>query len=229
MTNAGGNPAEERLRFIKHKGHSIYLIDFKNCPAKELLVLLELIRADVARHEPGSVLTLVEITGAQIDKQVATRVKEVLVLDRPYVKRSAWVGTESLPHVFYEHFKNFSQRELPVFKTREEAMEWLVSGVAPSSRTLLDIAISDSYHHTMQVSVADAKNKLPELIKAVEAGEPVTICRRGVPVVDIVRTKKPVRKKRILGALRGQIKIIDPDWWKPMTDKEVDDFLEGRY
>jgi len=64
----------------------------------------------------------------------------------------------------------------------------------------------------MQVSVADAKNKLPELIKAVENGEPVTICRRGVPVVEIVRTKKPTRKKRILGALRGQIKIIDPDW-----------------
>lgn len=81
----------------------------------------------------------------------------------------------------------------------------------------------------MQVSVADAKNKLPELIKAVEAGEPVTICRRGTPVVDIVPTKKQVRKTRILGALRGQIKIIDPDWWKPMTDKEVDDFLDGRY
>jgi prevent-host-death family protein len=81
----------------------------------------------------------------------------------------------------------------------------------------------------MQVSVADAKNKLPELIKAAEQGEPVTICRRGVPVVDIVRTKKPLRKKRTLGTLRGQIEIIDPDWWKPMTDKEVDDFLGGRY
>ena len=57
---------------------------------------------------------------------MATRVKEVLVLDRPYVKRSAWVGTESLPHVFYEHFRNFSQRDLPLFKTREEAMDWLV-------------------------------------------------------------------------------------------------------
>lgn len=81
----------------------------------------------------------------------------------------------------------------------------------------------------MQVSVADAKNKLPELIKAVEDGEPVTICRRGVPVVDIVRTKKSARKKRILGALRGQIKINDPNWWKPMTDKEAEDFLAGRY
>jgi len=81
----------------------------------------------------------------------------------------------------------------------------------------------------MQVSVADAKNKLPELIKAVEDGEPVTICRRGVPVVDIVRTKKSTGKKRKLGTLRGQIKIHDPNWWKPMTDEEVEDFIEGRY
>jgi hypothetical protein len=117
---------EERLRFIKHKGHAIFLIDFTHCAAKELLVLLDLVRADIARHAPGSVLTLVEVAGAEIDKTIATRIKEVLVLDRPYVKRSAWVGTESLPHVFYEHFKTFSQRELPTFKTREEAMEWLV-------------------------------------------------------------------------------------------------------
>jgi hypothetical protein len=125
-TNSGS--LEERLRFIKHKGHAIYSIDLTHCNAKELLVLLDLIRADIARHDPGSVLTFVDVTGAEVDKQVATRIKEVLVLDRPYVKRSAWVGTESLPHVFYEHFKSFSQRELPSFRTREEALEWLVGG-----------------------------------------------------------------------------------------------------
>ncbi len=80
----------------------------------------------------------------------------------------------------------------------------------------------------MQVSVADAKNKLPELIKAVESGEPVTVCRRGVPVVDIVRTKKPTRKKRTLGTLKGKIQVLDPNWWKPMTDEEVEAFLAGR-
>lgn len=80
----------------------------------------------------------------------------------------------------------------------------------------------------MQVSVADAKNKLPELIKAVEDGKSVTICRRGVPVVDIVRTQKPARKKIKLGTLKGKIQIIDPNWWKPMTDEEVEDFVAGR-
>lgn len=80
----------------------------------------------------------------------------------------------------------------------------------------------------MQVSVADAKNRLPELVRAVEDGEPVTICRRGVPVVDIVRTKKPTGKKRTLGTLKGKIQVLDPNWWKPMTDEEVEAFLAGR-
>jgi len=69
----------------------------------------------------------------------------------------------------------------------------------------------------MQVSVTAAKNKLPELIKAVEDGLPVTICRRGVPVVDIVRTRDLNRRKRMLGTLRGKIQVLDPDWWKPMV------------
>jgi hypothetical protein len=118
--------SSERLRFIKHKGHAIFLCDLTNCSSKEMLLLLDQIKASVERHAPQSLLILSDFTGTQIDKKVATRAKEVLVLDRPYVKKSAWVGTEKLPHVFYENFKNFSQRELPLFKTRDEALEWLV-------------------------------------------------------------------------------------------------------
>jgi len=119
-------PLDERLHFVKHKGHAIYVSDLSHCTPKEILVLMDLVRADVSRHAPGSLLIMTDFTGAQIDKEVATQAKKVLVLDRPYIKKSAWVGTESLPHVFYENFKSFSQRELPTFKTREEAMDWLV-------------------------------------------------------------------------------------------------------
>jgi len=117
----------ERLRFTKHKGHAIFIIDFSDATAKEILLLLDQVQADVARHAPGSMLILADFAGAEIDKEVATKMKKVLVLDRPYVKRSAWIGTGSLPHVFYENFKTFSQRELPIFKTRDEALEWLVN------------------------------------------------------------------------------------------------------
>jgi hypothetical protein len=122
-----GELLDDRLHFVKHKGHAILVLNFTHCNAKQILLLLDMIRATVARHEPGSLLILADFAGAEINKAVARRAQEVLVLDRPYVKRSAWVGTESLPNVFYEHFKSFSQRELPTFKTREDAMDWLVA------------------------------------------------------------------------------------------------------
>ena len=80
----------------------------------------------------------------------------------------------------------------------------------------------------MKVSVADAKNKLPALIKAVENGEAVTICRHGAPVVDIVRVRKPAQKRRKLGTLKGRIQITDRNWWKAMSEEEADEFLAGR-
>ena len=80
-----------------------------------------------------------------------------------------------------------------------------------------DVAIRYGYNGLMQVSVAAAKNRLPELIKVAEGGEPVTICRRGVPVVDLVRTEKTNSRKPKFGTLRGRIRIGDADWWKPMS------------
>jgi len=79
----------------------------------------------------------------------------------------------------------------------------------------------------MQVSVADAKNKLPQLIKAVENGESITICRRGAPVADLVRTRAKSAQKPKFGSLKGRIVINDPDWWRPMSDEEADVFLGG--
>lgn len=77
--------------------------------------------------------------------------------------------------------------------------------------------------------MVEAKNRLTQLIQAVENGEDVTICRHGVPVADIVRSAEGAPKKRKFGTLKGKIQIIDPDWDKAMSDEEVDAFLEGRY
>ncbi len=116
----------DRISFITHRNKPIMLIDFSHCQPKEILVLLEEVQHAVARHQRGTLLTLADMTGAHIDRQVATRMKEVLVRDRPYVNRSAWIGADSVPKVYYENMKSFTQREFPPFKTREEAMDWLV-------------------------------------------------------------------------------------------------------
>jgi hypothetical protein len=115
-----------RLRFVEHSGKQVLLIDLSECGSEEILWLLAEIQETISDQPRGSVLTLADFHGAHIDKAVATRIKEVLVLDRPYVKRAAWIGTENLPAVFYENFKTFSQRDFPKFPTREEALDWLV-------------------------------------------------------------------------------------------------------
>jgi hypothetical protein len=118
---------EERIGFIMHDGRQILLIDFSQCSSEQILVLLEEVQRKVAANPKGSLLVLADFTGGHFDKAVVTRMKEVLVHDRPYVRRAAWVGTSSLPKVFYENAKSFSQRDLPSFETREEAMAWLVN------------------------------------------------------------------------------------------------------
>jgi antitoxin (DNA-binding transcriptional repressor) of toxin-antitoxin stability system len=91
------------------------------------------------------------------------------------------------------------------------------------------IAIFDRDHGMIKCRVADAKNKLPELIRAAEQGEPFTICRPGVcrSSTSCAR-KKPARKKRMRGTLPGKIRVLDPNGWKPMTDHELKGFLAGR-
>lgn len=83
----------------------------------------------------------------------------------------------------------------------------------------------------MRVSVAEAKNKLPALLKRAEDGERVTICRRGEPVADLVRSAAPGPRAPKLGLLKGKIGKgwENDDWWKPMSEEETEAFLEGRY
>jgi prevent-host-death family protein len=73
----------------------------------------------------------------------------------------------------------------------------------------------------VKVSVAEAKNKLTQLIQQVEKGERVTICRHGKPVADLVPTGGVERRPRQFGTLKGKIKILDPDWAKPQNDIEA--------
>jgi hypothetical protein len=117
---------DDRIHFIEHKGAQILLLDFSHATAQQMQLLLEHVRITVAQHARESLVTLGDFTEATVDHAVATKIKEVLTLDRPFVKKTAWVGTESIPHAFLENFHSFSQREIVTFKTREEAMDWLV-------------------------------------------------------------------------------------------------------
>ena len=118
---------EERIRFVDHHGQQILLVDVTNCTTAEMIEIGRLVPSYVSSEPRGSVLLLADFTGSKFDKSAVETLKQATVFDRPHIKRSAWVGTEGMPKVFYDNLKAFSQRDLPTFRTREEALDWLVA------------------------------------------------------------------------------------------------------
>jgi hypothetical protein len=50
----------------------------------------------------GSVLILTDFADASFDKEALRTMKESAVFDKPFVKKSALIGTETLPRQLYE-------------------------------------------------------------------------------------------------------------------------------
>jgi len=117
----------ERIRFITHRDKRILLVDLSHCSAAEVEQIARKVPEVVTTEPRASVLILSDLTGASFSHQVFQTLKKSAVFDRPYIKKSAWVGAESLPTVYRENLKSFSRREFPTFETREEALEWLVA------------------------------------------------------------------------------------------------------
>jgi prevent-host-death family protein len=74
----------------------------------------------------------------------------------------------------------------------------------------------------MEVSIAEAKNRLSELIRAVEGGEGVVITRHGRPVARLT-APPPARRQVRLGAMKDRIHLL-PSWDDPI---DLDRFLAG--
>lgn len=62
----------------------------------------------------------------------------------------------------------------------------------------------------MQVSIADAKAQFAELIRRAEAGEEITVTRRGRAVARIVAAP-PGLRIALIGAMKGQFVIPDDE------------------
>ena len=79
----------------------------------------------------------------------------------------------------------------------------------------------------MKVNVHQAKSQLSRLLQLVEEGETVVIARDGEPVAELV----PARQKAgfPFGIARdAPLVAAGDDWWRPMSDAEAEEWMEGR-
>jgi hypothetical protein len=117
---------DDRLRFFTHQAKQILLIDVSHCSATEVEKIFRTVPKLVIPRPLRSVLILTDFTGASFDPEAVRAMEQTAVFDKLHVRKSAWARREKFPPGFCENLSSFSRREFSVFKTREEALAWLV-------------------------------------------------------------------------------------------------------
>jgi len=78
-----------------------------------------------------------------------------------------------------------------------------------------------------QLNLAEAKAKLSHLVDQADKGRGVIIAKSGIPMAKLVPLDDEKPRELKFGTLKGKVIEVDADWWKPMNDEEVDEFLNG--
>jgi hypothetical protein len=113
------------INVIEYRGKQLLLVDLSGCSADNVEQIVRAVPDYVTAQPFGSVLVLADFTGASFDEEAVRTIKEAAVFNKPYVKKSAWVGIASLPLGFKDDIKKFSRREFHTFIDRQEALDWL--------------------------------------------------------------------------------------------------------
>ncbi len=80
------------------------------------------------------------------------------------------------------------------------------------------------YNMTMiMVNISEAKSRLTEYLRRVEAGETVTIARRNEPIAELRPLERPLRKPRPVGLCAGEF-VVPDDFDAPVPESVLKGF-----
>ena len=117
----------ERTRFIEHRGRRILLLDYVGIyDPQEALAAVRHSMEVVAAEPPKSLVILTDVTSSRYNAEVLQAMKEMAARNEPHVKVSAVVGVTGLLRIAYQAVMLFSKRNIRMFPSRPEALDWLV-------------------------------------------------------------------------------------------------------
>lgn len=119
--------AAQRLRYIEHAGKRILLADISGCNSEQLVQCIDAVPQYVTKQPEHSVLLLADFTGTDFNREIIEHLKIAAVFDRAHIAKSAWVLAHNQHGLLVESIRTFSARDIAVFPTREEALDYLVS------------------------------------------------------------------------------------------------------
>lgn len=117
-------------KWVEYQGRQILYQDYRGLTAPEVMETLEL-TGRMMTECPTKLLCLSNVEDMVITTDFMARSKELgkQVFDIK-TEKTALVGIKGLKRIFYEaylHFINNKNKQIAVFETETEAMQWLIS------------------------------------------------------------------------------------------------------
>lgn len=113
---------------IEEKGVKIYNLDFSNISNHDQIKKTIQECEKFIRSQPKeSLLTLTNVEGMRFNSEIKEKFTAFVQGNKPYVKASAVVGLNGLIQILYNGMVKITGRNLKAFKTKDEAIEYLIS------------------------------------------------------------------------------------------------------
>ncbi len=115
-------------KVIKYKGHEIVYLDFSNMRKKDSIIGTERAAGEYIQNQDfNSLLVLSNMENMIFDHETRDFFLQVVKKNAPYIKAAAVIGVYGLMSIVYDDFIKQSGRNLKLFKTRTEALDYLIS------------------------------------------------------------------------------------------------------
>ncbi len=123
----------ERIQTIQHKGKSIISVDYRGFTTyneKEYINTIEK-ATEYFINQGTDLLTLVDVNETYTNSTFVAKWKEATKKSRSHTKKSAVIGITGVKSILLNAINRFSDMSIKVFKTKEEALDWLVNDSNP--------------------------------------------------------------------------------------------------
>ncbi len=118
-------------QFIEYKGQSIYYVDYSNIKTNDEFMSVikqsNSFREKVKSEGRKDLLMLVDVSGSFVYGDVLTEIKKAGKSTKEMTLKEAVVGISGGKKILLKIVQSFTNMNLKVFDTLDEAKDWLVS------------------------------------------------------------------------------------------------------
>jgi hypothetical protein len=118
-------------QFVEYKGQSIYYVDYSNIKSNDEFMSVikqsNSFREKVRSEGKKDLLMLVDISGSFVYGDVLTEIKKAGKITKELTLKEAVVGISGGKKILLRIVQSFTNMNLKVFDSIDEAKDWLVS------------------------------------------------------------------------------------------------------